>query len=170
NLDRVFLLKPVVDERRSRVIAGAVVNVGIRQWHIFQHCGGNGIDLVLGNTVVRKRIAHDDAIDGSARSRVIDNDWAAQRISQTGKVPGPFGCCWKYHAEVSRLHVVIVLSSEPKERPVLDDGTANTAAEKVVGIVWFPNTGFLAEKVIFLRPDGTRLEEARAVKVVGPGL
>ncbi len=71
------------------------------------------------------------------------------------------------HAEASRLNIMIVLSSKPKESPVLDDWTAETATKEVIRIVWFRNAGLLAEKVILLRPNRPRLKETRAVKVVG---
>src|SRR5262249_47923195 len=57
---------------------------------------------------------------------------------------------------------------EPKESPVLYDGTADTATEEIVRIVRFRNARFLTEEVVFLGPNGTSLEEAGAMKVVGP--
>ena len=167
NLDGVFLLEPIVDERRPRVIGATVVDILIRQWQIFQHRGSNGIDAVWKNPVSGKRISHNYPIDGSAGQRIVDGHWTALSVGQSRKVTRTFSRCRKYHADVSRLHVVIILSSEPKERPVLDNRTAETTTKEIIGIVRFRNTSLLAEEVVLLAPNGTRLKETRAVKLVG---
>src|SRR5262249_2403542 len=122
DLDGVFLLEPIVDECRSRVIRAAVVDILTRQGQVLQDRRGYGIDPVCKNLVPRKRITHDGAVYHSAGQRVVDNHWTALRVSQSRKVARTFSRRWKYHTDVSRLYVVIILGSEPKECLVFNDG------------------------------------------------
>src|SRR5262249_23752850 len=166
--DRIFLLKPIINERRAGVVGAAIVQIGVRHWQVLEHGGGNRVDTVSRNPVPGKRIANYGAINRSAGQKVVDNHWAPLS-SQSRKVAGPFGCSRHDHADASCLYVVIVFSGKPKECLVLNDGTAETTTHEIVRIIGFRNTGFLAEEVVLLRPNRTRLKETGTMKGVGTG-
>ena len=127
DLQRLLVLRTIV-ERGLPVERLA----GGRQRHRRKHRSGDGVDPIGGNDVSGKRVAHDDAVDGPGRQRVVDGHQLAGGVARLREIAGALGRRRQRQHVVARAALLVVVGAEPEERLVFDDRTADRTCPVVV--------------------------------------